>query len=251
MRENMNPVKIAICDDNPKERKFCYDMCRAIKDRKNIQIMVKEYENGDALLFDMEDTRIMVTVDIILLDIHMPGDNGIDVARKLREYGYQGEIIFITKSNEHWRSAFGVKAFNYITKDNDLKERFITVFWEALKEAEKRRGQILLFSSLAETRKVPVDCISHFVVNQHLIKLYYDNEKFEFMSSLAKIEDLLFGNDDFMRIHRSCIVAISHIEKFDGNKVVMRNGDELPVSRNNTVALKKAIESSGSMLFVK
>jgi len=237
--ENMKPIKVVVCDDNPQERTFFVNMCKTIKERNRVPIMLKEYENGAALLFDMEDTRIMITVDIVLLDINMPGDNGIEVAKKLREYGYQGAIIFITKSKDQWKNAFAVKAFNYITKDDDLKERLIDVFWEALQEAKKRRGKSLLFSSIAETRKIDVDSISHFVVDQHLIKVYYDNERFDFMSSLAKIESLLFGNDRFMRIHRSCLISIPHIKMIHDKKVVMRNGDTLPISRNSLAELKR------------
>jgi len=237
----MNPIKVAICDDNPQEREFFYELCKTIKERENIPMMAHKYEHGESLLFHMEDAKVRSTVDIVLLDINMPGDNGIEVARKLREYGYQGEIIFITNSNEHWRDAFGVKAFNYITKDDDVKERFIDVFLEAAHAAEKRRGQALLFSSLTETRQVPVASISHFKIDHYWVKVYYDNDVFEFTSSMAKIEELVFGNDDFIRIHRSCLISVSHIKKIDDRTVTMDNGDELPVSHRSFSALKAAI----------
>jgi len=237
----MNPIKVAICDDNLQEREFFKELCQAIRDRKNVPMMAKVYDDGKSLLFDIEDTRVKNTIDIILLDINMPGDNGIEVARKLRERGYQGEIIFLTKSNEHWRDAFGVRAFNYITKDDDLKARFMDVFMEAARAAEKRRGQALLFSSLNETRQIEVASISYFKVDGYLIKVYYDNDFFEFTSSMAKIEELLFENEDFMRIHRSYFVSVSHIKRIDDKIVIMDNGNELPVSHRSFSALKAAI----------
>jgi len=237
----MKPLKVAVCDDNPKERAFFHDMCRLIKERKDIPIKLKEYESGEALIFDLEDTRIMNTVDIVLLDIHMPGKNGIDVARNLREYGYQGAIIFITKSSDHWREAFDVKAFNYITKDQDVEERFIKTFWDAVMEADKRRDRTLLFSSLGETRQIEIASISHFEVADHLIKVYYDKEDFEFISSLAKIESLVFGNDDFMRVSRTCLVSISHIEKINENHIVLLNGKSISITPKYIKKLKAAM----------
>lgn len=236
----MNVLKVAICDDNAKERDFFYNICKTIKEQENIQIKLKQYEHGEALLFDLEDTKVMNTVDIVLLDINMPGRNGIDVAHKLREYGYQGAIIFITKSEEHWRSAFDVKAFNYITKDNDIKERFMKVFWEAAEAAESRRGKTLLLSSVGETRQIAVGSISHFEVNQHLVTVYYNKDKFEFISSLVKIENMIFGND-FIRVHRSFLVSVSHIEKYNESEVVMMNGTVIPISRRYLTALKTAM----------
>lgn len=241
MNNIANPIKVAICDDNAVERQFFYEMCKFIKARENLKMMVKEYEHGNALLFDIENAQIMSTIDIILLDVNMPGINGIDTARKLREYGYQGEIIFITKSDEHWRNAFGVRAFNYITKGDDLQERFVDVFLAAVRAARERRGKSLLFSSLTETRQILLTAISHFKIDHYWVKVYYDNDVFEFTSSMAKIEELLFGNEDFMRVHRSCILSIKHIKSIGSKTVIMNNGDELPVSRSNFAALKSAV----------
>ena len=235
------PIKIAICDDNAEERKYFRELCKIVKQRKNTPILVKEYEHGASLLFDMSEPSIMHTVEIVLLDIAMPGDNGIEVARKLRQIGYLGEIIFLTRSAEHWQAAFSVRAFNYIVKDEKTGDRFVEVFWDALQEARKRQGESLLFSSISETISVKVNSMSHFVVSDHLVKLYYDNNRFDFISSINKIEELLFGNDHFIRIHRSCLVSIPYITKLLPKSVIMRNGDQLPVSRNNAAALKQAM----------
>jgi len=238
----MRALKVAVCDDNAEERAFLCDVCKTVKENKNIQIRLKEYDSGDALLFDMEDARIVSTVDIVLLDINMPGKKGIDTARTLRQYGYQGAIIFITKSNAHWRGAFDVKAFNYITKDDDLKDRFVNVFWDAVEEAENRRGKTLLLSSVGEMRQVDINAISHFEVEQYVVRVYYNaNENFTFISSLAKIENLLFGNSDFVRVHRSFLISVTHVAKVDKNTVEMLNGMVIPISRRHHAALRDAI----------
>ena len=235
------PLKVALCDDNVKERAFFHNMCKLIKERKHIQIKLKEYDSGSALLFDMEDSRILATVDIVLLDINLPGQDGIDVAHKLRELGFQGAIIFITKSEEHWKDAFDVKAFNYITKDKDVEKRFVKVFMEAVKEALNRRGKTLLFSAIGETRKIDVASISHFEVADHLIRVYYGNEKFEFVSSLSKIETLLFDNDDFMRVNRGYLLSVPHVERIVDKNAIMLNGQVIPVAPKYMKALKAAM----------
>ena len=243
LEEQTNPIKIAICDDNAKEREFLYEMCKNIKDKLKIQMMVKKYHNGDDLMFDMEDPKIMDTVDIILLDIHMPGENGIEIARKLRELNFQGEIIFITKSDAHWRSGFGVRAFNYITKGEDIKKRFYDTLCEAIQEVKKRHDESVIFSSLNETRQIAISSISHFIVRNYLVTVYYDNTKFDFTSTISRIEDLLFDNENFIRINRSCIVSLSHIVAVKNGDVMMPNGDHLPISRRNMKAFNLAMKS--------
>jgi len=238
----MKPLKVALCDDNATERAFFYNMCKRIKEQENIQIRLKEYATGEALLFDMDDPLTMNVVDIVLLDIAMPGRNGIEVADQLRKMGYQGSIIFITKSKNYWESAFDVKALNYITKNQEnVEDRFVRTFRTAIEEAMKRRGKALLFSSFDETRQIEVRTISHFLVKDHLMRVYYGENVFEFTSSLSKIKELLFEDKNFMQVNRNTIVSLSHIEKINKNVLMMVNGHEIPVAVRKMKDLKKII----------
>lgn len=243
-------VKVAICDDDEQEREFFYQLCKNIKDSLPETVMkAKKYAHGEALLFDFEDSRLMHSVDIVLLDINMPGRNGIETARILREYGYQGSIIFVTRSDHHWRSAFDLDAFNYITKDKDVEERFRRVFLRAVARAQSRRGRSLLFSSVAETKKIEIDSISHFSVNEHMITVYYNHQdSFVFTSSLVKVQDMLVGNGKFMRVHRAHVISLSHVQagKVGANSVVMENGMKVPVSRRSMPELRKALAELGN-----
>lgn len=239
----MAMIKVAICDDNEKERQFFVELCKSIRKQQEIDIKIRQYESGEVLLFHLEDTKVMHNVDIVLLDIYMPGKDGIAVAGKLREMGFRGEIIFITRSQEHWRDAFDVHAFNYITKDEDIQMRFNKVFLEAAENAQSHRGKSLLLSSVAETRMIDVDKISHFEIWDHVVTVYYgENESFEFVSTLAKIESLLFG-DDFIRINRSFLISMAHIavDSLENNTVRMRNGATIHVGRNARKVLRDAM----------
>ena len=242
--QDYTTLKVAICDDNSQEREFFLNMCRMIKDRLQVQIRLKEYTSGNALLFDMENSRIMSTVDIVLLDIHLSDNHGIEIARKLRELGYQGAIIFVTRSDDHWRDAFDVEAFNYITKDKDIENRFVTTFVNALRKAKARRGEALIFSAIGETRRIPIASIVYFEVNDKLMRVHYNNTKFEFVSTLTKIESLLFGNEDFVRVNRNNLISVSHIDRLEGKNAIMLNGDVITVSPKHMKKLKTAMGKS-------
>jgi len=234
-----------LCDDNPMAREFLYNICKLIKERTGIRIRLKEYQSGASLLFDMGDAYAADSVDIVLLEIDMPGSCGVDVARKLRDTGYTGSIIFTTKSTEHWRDAFDVEAFNYITKDKDIENRFVNVFMNAAKKAIDKQGRSLIFTSVGESRKIEIASILYFEVSAKVVTVYYHNKSFEFVSSLAKIENLLFGNEDFMRINRGIIVSISQIEelKVKEKSLIMANGHTIPVAPKYMKALKAALNA--------
>ena len=239
--QSYTTLKVAICDNNPQERQFLLNMCKAIKDRLNIQIRLKEYTSGNSLLLDMDNSRILATVDIVMLDIYLSDAHGIEIARKLRELGYQGAIIFVARSSDYWRDAFDVEAFNYITKDKDIENRFINTFINALRKAKSRRSEALIFSSIGETRRIPIADILYFEVTDKLMRVYYNNDKFEFISTLTKIESLLVGNEDFVRVNRNNLISASHIEKLEGKNVIMLNGDSISVASRHMKKLKTAM----------
>ncbi|MCL2865549.1 MAG: LytTR family DNA-binding domain-containing protein [Lachnospiraceae bacterium] len=238
----MRPIKIVLCDANAQYRMFFYKMCKEIKEQKHIQLKMKAYEHGNALLFDFEDSKIMSTVDIVFLEIDLPKNNGVEVSKRLREYGYQNSIIFIAKSDEHWPDAFDVKACNYITKDAHMEKRLLNIFAKAVQEAIEKQSKSLLFSSLSEIRKINIEAITHFEIADHLVCVYYEDEIFKFVSSLTKVENLLFHNDDFIRVNRACILSISHIKKYDvkTRKAFMSNGAIISVSTRRAKELMMA-----------
>jgi len=244
MSMTTKPLRVALCDDDKSEREYFVQVCKRIKETKGLSLRLKEYESGDALLFDFADEYIMSTVDIVLLDINMPGSSGVEVARTLREKGFQGAIIFITKSEKHWRDAFDIKAFHYITKDQEVEDRFATAFLEAALEAKERRGRSLLFSASGETRKIEVASITHFEVMGYIVRVHYRQEQFEFTASLKKIEELLLGNEGFVRVNRSCILALPYVEQFDskGKKVTLKDGHVIPVAPKYIPILREALK---------
>jgi len=238
------PLKVAFCDDERSDREYFFKLCEQVKEKNEFSFISKEYETGDALLFDFADRFIRDTVDIVLLDIYMPGNSGVEVAYALRERGYTGIIIFITKSEVHWRDAFEVKAFHYITKDREMEERFMATFLEAAEEAQTRRGRSLHFSAAGEIRCIEVAKISHFEVRGNIVSVYYGEDQFEFTGSLKKIEDMLVGNEGFVRVSRSCLLACTYVEHFDTKKkrVIMKDGKIIFVATKHIPLLRKTLE---------
>lgn len=243
----MRPIRIAICDDDLKEREFFYCLCKNFNDEKGLNMQVRQYASGDELLFHLSDPKIMHSVDILLLDISMPGSDGIEVANRLRECGFEGSIIFVTHSKQlaHLQSAFDAKALNYITKDDDVKKRFNRIFEDAVSEANKRHGKTLIFSSVSDARQINIADIIYFEIRDHLVTVYYNkNDYFEFISSLGKIENLLVG-DDFIRVHRSYLISLTHIASVNmsDNSVTMVSGAVVPIGKKYKSALRESIKA--------
>ena len=87
-------MRIAICDDVPREQEQFEKALRGWDPTRSVE----KFLNGASLL---EAARHVPHFDLVFLDIYMPGENGIDIAKALRELAPDTGIAFVTTSTEH------------------------------------------------------------------------------------------------------------------------------------------------------
>jgi len=232
-------MQIIICDDEPRAAKEYKGMLQEMCDRHDISAGFITYKSGDQLLFNIEN--VIRDVDIIFMDISMPGTNGMTTAVRLRENGFEGEIIFLTMSRDAVYYAFDVRATNYLVKDVTTKERIEEVFLKSVEAAREKKSEYLLLTGVGEHRNVPVSEIRYFEIMQKIVTVYYEDTSFEFVSTMGKLENLMFTKG-FVRISRSYLVAVKYIGAFTYENVTLSTGEELPVGRKYYKTLKEAMK---------
>lgn len=235
-------MQIAICDDNAAERARCATFVEAMGKKRGINFAIITHENGNQLLFALDDERNKP--DIVLLDVLMPHDDGIAVGKTLRAKGFDGIIIYLTRSREYAISAYDAEAFNYVLKGGDAAdERFEKVFCTAVDKVQQRMSKRILVNNIREHRNIPINTITYFESDHHVITVHYGFDKtFEFISSITKLENRLisFG---FIRIQRSYLVNRTAIESYNAKQVRLFDGTELSVGRARYADLCQVMES--------
>jgi len=224
-------LNVLVCDDKAQDQGYIKNRMAMAAARTGKKISIETFDTTDQLLFRIADSQR--PVDIILLDIHFPESNGITVARKLREepIAYTGEIIFITISAGYILSAFDVSAFHYIIKKVTDEQKIDEILEHALVRAEQNSREHVLFKGIGEYRNIPVGDIAYFEVTQRIVTVHYgDDERFEFYSSLEKLETAMIPKG-FLRIHRSLLVNVKRIQKGSISQVEMDDGRILHVGR--------------------
>lgn len=106
-------LRVAICDDSALERDILADFLSHYCNAHAIDYSCKMYDSGEPLYYELGDGGWF---DIILLDILMDPPLGIDVARRLREIGYKGTIVFCTAALDFAPDSFEVGASGYLLK---------------------------------------------------------------------------------------------------------------------------------------
>lgn len=233
-------LRILICDDEPAAIMEYENRIKVLGGKHNIDLSIQSFKNAEQLFFYMEDERAIV--DIIYMDIQMPGIDGISAAIKLREEGYNGEIIFLTKQSEKAIKGYDVQAFHYIVKKESDEEDFERIFLSVADQVQNKTTEYITFQGIGESRNVAIRDISYFSVNRRIITVHFGSESFEFYSSMDKVETTMMEYG-FLRVQRSYLVNIDYIRDFTAETITMMDGTAITISRKNSKQIREAIKS--------
>ena len=167
----------------------------------------------------------------------------MDVAKILRDRDWRKILIFITGEEDQVFNSFDLQAFHFLVKpvaDEKLKE----VLDNARKELE-RYGDI----SGKQDKYIEIQSgTSHIRINhsQLLYAEVYDRktilhmkkENIEYYGQLSALEELVGKN--FYRIHRSYLVSMKYVERYDRTSVTTLGGDNIPIARREYDGILKA-----------
>ena len=232
---------VVICDDNPIERENLLEVTTHISKSEGYDAEFEVFENAKQMLFELEDK--LELIDVILLDINMPGIDGMEAALKLRSNGYIGEIVFTTVSKSHMLGAFDVRAFNYIVKGETDSAKTVRIIKGVLGIASEKSKEYMLFTGIGEYRNIAINDIKYFEVRGKIITVYYGSKSFEFISTIGKRENLLFTKG-FLRVHRSFLVSLQYIKTFTYEEVTLIDRTVISVGRKYYSGLKEAMKEN-------
>lgn len=189
--------------------------------------------------------------DVALIDIHMPGVDGLALAAALRDVPDPPAVVFVTAHAEHALQAFDVEAVDYLTKPVRL-DRLVT----ALRKVQRLRpGRIspdvpvLLIQDRDRVERVPLDEVLYFKAELKYLTVRTAAREYIMDGALSEIEETYPGR--FLRVHRNALVARHamralerHHDTEEGEGwAVHLNGveDRLAVSRRQLSAVRDAL----------
>lgn len=217
--------RIAICDDNELQRGILAEMLKEYFRRIYQKVELVGYNSGDTLAADMEENELHV--ELILLDIYMPGMNGIETARKLRQFHCNAEIVFLTASAEHALESYEVQAAGYLVKPVDM-DRLAALLNQILWGGVELRKRIEIKWG-RQYRYPYVSDIMYIEGTAHKSVLYLvDGSEIQ---TIAKISTLKGKIDDphFLQCHQSYLVNMNHIADIQQD-IILSNGQVIPIS---------------------
>jgi two-component system response regulator AlgR len=199
--------------------------------------------------------------DVVLLDIRMPGVDGIETAHHLNAMESPPAVVFTTAYDEYAIDAFEARAIGYVLKPV-RRERLENALNHAARITGKMLNQLTAESKLKscrqhvcarvhdELRLIPVADVRYFSADQKYTSVHHDSGLELIDDSLKALEDEFA--EDFVRIHRSMLIAVDKIDRLektgDGKtRVVLRGGctsdrDDLNISRRHLADVRRRLK---------
>lgn len=226
-------MNILIVDDNKIARTTMKHLASQVKDLE----LVGECANAmDAHNFFREQQ-----VDLILLDIEMPGMTGLELAKNLGSK--KPIIIFTTSKKEYAAEAFELNVADYIVKPV-TPARFIQAIDKAreilqsnTEEVKMDNNEFIFIRDSNIVRRLKLDDILFAEAMGDYVKLHTTQKFFAIHTTLKAVEDKLPGSK-FIRVHRSYIAALTKIDTIQDGALVI-NGNAVPVADAYRAALNK------------
>lgn len=226
-------MRIALCDDVPMEQKQ-FDAAMQGWDPTR---SVEKYLNGNSLL---EAAAKSPPFDLVFLDIYLPGESGMDIAKALQEISPETGIAFITTSTEHAVEAFSLHALHYLVKPVTT-EGIIEVFRRLSKVRFKQRKRIALTVG-ANRYIVFLDQICLLESDNHAVHISLsDGRRLKVRISFSELESKL--DSSFLKINRGIVVNIDYIAQMGTEICILQDGSRLPIAIRHRAAIRSSYDN--------
>lgn len=224
-------IHLAICDDSKQERQILAALFKRYQELHATPLQIHIFQNGFSLLDAIDQGK---RFDITILDILMPGENGIEIARNIRASGTDTEIIFLTSSPEYAVDSYEVKAQNYLLKPV-TEEKFFASIDSILAELdEKDTASFIIYTTEKQYSRIRVSSLVYGEVTHRTITLHLaDQTMISAVMTFTEFQDILKAYPDFIYPHRSYAVNMNYIQYVTKSDIILTDGQKIPLSRNN------------------
>jgi DNA-binding LytR/AlgR family response regulator len=224
----LNKIRIAICDDEISQIKYLTNFVNRWAQKTKNPVEIRGFPSAEAFLFAME------TFDVLLLDIQMGGQNGMELAKKLRAQGERAAIIFITGYADFVYEGYSVDALHYLMKPVDENKLYETLN-KAINVFNKPTAY-LMFESENGPVRLAVSDLLYAESFGHKMELNTLTKKYITRMRIHEFQ----AYENLYRCHRSYVINLLHVRRVARTEAALDNGASVPVSRRLYDGLNRA-----------
>lgn len=245
-------LTLAICED---ESWFAADLKKKAESflaRERVDASIRIYTSGEELLEQYQ------SMDIVLMDVKLPGKSGMDIAGRLRAFGERCQIIFITAWPEYVFQAFDMDAVHYLLKPVS-SEKLDAALDKAIKRISSCDEKTYLLSNSGSMTRIFLRDILYCEVFDHRLFIHTrtKNEKSSIPAGLCACKEAQMGikyetnetldsmerkmDGRFFRCHRSYLVNMDYVTDKEEGYAIMAGGGRVLISRRRQQEFTKRL----------
>ena len=231
-------LRIAVCDDEKQERDAVALAAEVYFNRLGRDIELFTFSSSDSLLDAPEH------FDLYLLDVLMPGTDGIRAAEVLKKRDPDAVIVFITSMIDSAVDSYRVEASGFL-----LKPVSEEMFSETMDRLDRKgllgEGDSLRIIYDHMPVDIPLDRIVALESDLHRVHIRLNGDIYTISQRLKSFEERLSGRDEFVRCHQSFLVNLAYVSRIEYGDFVLNDGIKagirvVPISRAYLKGCKKA-----------
>lgn len=224
-------MRIAVCDDDPRDREEILSLVREYLDRHEYSMETDEFSSGEAFL-----AAELSRYDLLILDIFMEGLNGIETARRLAQERPELKIIFCSTSNAYAAESYDVSALRYLTKPIQREKLFSTLDRFLL---ARKALRTLTFKRSRMDEQVYLSDILWVETRDHKCIIHTTSGDIETRTTFAQLWEQL-SDADFVKPIRYALVPLHAVATIPTDVLTLRDGTAIPISRDQRAEMKAA-----------
>jgi DNA-binding LytR/AlgR family response regulator len=225
---------IAVCDDDESVLKNVEAQLNILGKELNIAFTTYFFHSAEELLMSYPQK-----VDLLFLDVQMPGMSGLGLAQKIRQHDSTISIVFMSNYAKYAVKGYKVQAYRYL-----LKPITTDIFREEIKDLilrleNSRKRTIFIATREKSYSLAPQDIMYIETLPGKHLDFHCQDRKIEVPANLRPWEEKL-QNYDFYRCHNAYLVNLAYVDRVEKEQVILINGEILPVSRRKKAGLTDA-----------
>jgi DNA-binding LytR/AlgR family response regulator len=217
-------MKIAIVDDVERETALLEQYVNRYADENQLTVTSMVFQNPMEFL-----NRYASDYDLVLLDVEMPGMNGIEVAKDIRRMDGRVVIMFITNMAQYAINGYEVNALDYVLKPVTYAD-FVLKMKKAERYIQRNEDYRLTLEMPDGIVTLYISDLIYVEVERHYLIYNTVHGKYRARGSMKAIEEKLLLHR-FLKCNRCYLVNLKYVEAVNGQDLRV-GGEELPISRN-------------------
>lgn len=225
--------RAAVCDDDPKDAEYVSGLTAQWAQSRGIELECAVFSSAEAFLFHYAEDK---NFDLLLLDVEMPGADGVTLAKTVRQENEAVQIVFITGYSDYIAEGYDVAALHYLMKPV-APEKLFGVLDRAW-EKHRRNERCLNLELSGEMVRLPLYEVRYLDVRQNYVTVHAKQD-YTVKRTLAEFEAEL--DEQFFRVGRGMILNLKQIRRVTKKEVFLADGTVLPLPRGSYEPLNRAI----------